>query len=282
MNFTNRDIADYYNQTLVHYQKWWKLNDVLAVHYGMWDKNTKNFSEALINTNNILLQLANVKDDARILDAGCGVGGSSFFLASKKKARVTGITLSEKQIDFANNKRDILGLHSLVDFKLEDYTNTSFEHATFDLVWAIESITSAPDKMKFAKEAYRVLKPGGKLIIADYFKVPEKVEDPHNWIEKWQNCWSLAEILKETKYVDIFTNEGFDLLKSKDVTENIFPTSKIMYKSYLMGALPSKIYNFFHNTSRFAKTHYLSGKYQYKALKAGLWNYKILVFTKEK
>ena len=280
MSFTNRDIADYYNQTLVHYQKWWKLNDVMAVHYGMWDKSTKNFSEALINTNKVLLQLADITDGARILDAGCGVGGSAFFLASEKLAKVTGITLSEKQLDFANKKRDLLGLNSLVDFKLEDYTYTSFDSATFDLVWAIESITSAPDKVNFAKEAFRLLKPGGKLIIADYFKTLEKVEDPYNWMEKWQNCWSLAEIMKERKYIDIFEKESLELLKSEDVTESIYPTSKIMYKSYLMGALPSKMYNAFHNTSRFAKTHYLSGKYQFKALKAGLWNYKIIVFKK--
>lgn len=281
MQFTNRDIADYYNQTLVHYKKWWKLDDVLSVHYGMWDENTTNFSEALTNTNRVLTKIAGVNEAARILDAGCGVGGSSFFLAREKNAQVTGITLSEKQLDYAKTKNDELGLNSFVDFKLEDYTKTSFNSQTFDLIWAIESLTSAPDKSKFAKEAFRILKPGGKLIIADYFKTPNAKADPHRWLEKWQNCWSLAEIQKEKPYTVLFEQEKFKLIKNLDVTKNILPTAKIMYRSYLMGAIPSMVYNAFHNTSRFAKTHYLSGKYQYKALKTGLWEYRVLLFEKE-
>ncbi len=281
MSFTNRDIADYYNQTLNHYQKWWNLDDVLAVHYGMWEDNTSNFKEALLNTNKTLMDIAEVQNDERILDAGCGVGGSAFYLAREKEARVTGITLSEKQIDFANEKRKKLNLETLVDFKLEDYSETSFEAGKFDLIWAIESITSAPDKGKLAAEAIRILKPGGRLIIADYFKSPDNKIDKNQWMKKWQDCWSLAEIILESDYIDIFTEKGLRLVKNIDVTKNIYPSSKRMYRSYLLGALPSMIYNTFHNTSRFAKTHYLSGKYQYKALKEGLWNYRILLFTKE-
>lgn len=280
MNFTNRDIADYYNQTLVHYKKWWKLNDVLAVHYGFWDESTSNFAEALVNTNQTLMKIAGISEGDRILDAGCGVGGSAIFLAKEKNTKVTGITLSEKQLEFANKKKEELNLQSLVEFKLEDYTATSFKSSTFDVIWAIESLTSAPDKSKFAKEAHRLLKPGGKLIIADYFKTSIEKQDPHGWMEKWQNCWSLSEIIREDAYLAIFHQEKFKLLKNLDVTKKISPTAKIMYRSYLLGAIPSIVYNAFHNTSRFAKTHYLSGKYQYKALKEGLWEYRVLLFEK--
>jgi len=279
--FSNRDIADYYNQTLVHYKKWWKLDAALSVHYGMWDENTRNLAEALVNTNRILTELAGINSGERILDAGCGVGGSAFFLAREKKARVSGITLSEKQIEYARQKNEELGFTSLVDFKLEDYTNTSFKSSTFDLIWAIESLTSAPDKKRFATEAFRILKPNGKLIIADYFKNSKAIEDKENMLTKWQNCWSLAEIQKEKPYIALFEQEKFKLIKNQDVTKNIYPTAKIMYRSYLLGAFPSMIYNTFHNTSRFAKTHYLSGKYQYKALRKKLWNYRLLLFEKQ-
>ena len=281
MNRHSKNIADYYDQTLNHYQKWWKLNQSLAVHYGLWDDNTRNLQEALVNTNRFMMELADIQPHERILDAGCGVGGSAFYLAKQRNAKVSGITLSERQFEYARQKNEELKLTHLVDFGLEDYTNTSFPGHTFNTIWAIESLTSLIDKKSFVNEAIRVLKPGGKLVIADYFRNDNNKKDPNNWMKKWQDCWSLADIIHEKPYLEIFQNEGFQLIKNVNVTNNIAPSSKIMYRSYLMGAIPSIIYNTFHNTSRYAKTHYLSGKYQYKALKEGLWNYKVLLFTKE-
>ena len=93
--FSNKDIADYYDQTLNHYQQWWHLDQTLAVHYGFWEKDTKSFKDALINTNNYLMRMADVQKGERILDAGCGVGGSAIYLATERDAKVTGISLSK-------------------------------------------------------------------------------------------------------------------------------------------------------------------------------------------
>jgi len=281
MTFSNREIADYYDQTLIHYKKWWKLDESLAVHYGFWNSKTKSFTEALQNTNYYLAETTNIKPGDRILDAGCGVGGSAFFLARQYHAKVTGVTLSEKQLNFSRKKLEDLKLKEYVYFRQEDYGHTTFQDNTFDVIWAIESITSSPDKPQFAKEAYRLLKPDGKLIIADYFSTKIK-RDKFNWLEKWQQCWSMASFLDLDNYVKIFDENGFRLSKSENVTKNIFPSAKRMYRSYLMGALPSILYNSVHNTSRFAKTHYKSGKYQYKALNASLWEYQVLLFERKK
>ncbi|MDP2723326.1 MAG: methyltransferase domain-containing protein [Bacteroidales bacterium] len=277
--FTNRDIADYYNQTQPHYQLWWKLEKALAVHYGIWYPETSNFVEALQNTNKAMLQLAGDFKSPRILDAGCGVGGSSFFLAKMIDARVTGITLSEKQLTFALEQMANSPLHKLVDFKLEDYAQTSFPDQTFDVVWAIESITSAQDKAKFANEANRILKPGGVLVMADYFRIPEKT-DKYNWLEKWRQTWSLAPIITLGEFKIILENEGLKFDKAQDFTREITPTSRRMFYASLAAAIPSVLYNTFHDTSKFAKTHYKSGFYQYRALKKGLWRYQLLRFVK--
>ena len=196
---------------------------------------------------------------------------------------MSGITLSEKQFDFAVANAKKLNLDSLLDFKLEDYTRTSFTNSEFDLIWCIESISSTPHKAAFAKEANRLLKPGGKIIIADYFNTSSGKTDTGNFLEKWRKTWSMAPIESMDNYLPLFTNNGFRLEKNLDFTNGIFPTSRRMYKSAILGALPSIAYNISHpKVSRFAKTHYKSGYYQYKALKNGLWEYRILLFEKNK
>ena len=250
---TNQNIANYYNQTLNHYQNWWRLDNNLAVHYGIWDSQTKNFQEALANTNKVLMNFADINEGDQVLDAGCGVGGSAFYLAKQKNARVEGITLSDKQYKYANIKCSKLNLQQLVTFSIQDYNNTNFENNKFDVIWAIESITSAPEKQKFAKEAYRLLKPGGRLIIADYFKSDKIKEDPQSLLEKWQNLWSMAPFLRTTEYGNIFKYCGFELTKSKNVTKNIAPTAKRMYWSYIFGGPFAVIYNIFNNPSSYAR-----------------------------
>ncbi len=273
--FTSRDIADYYNQTLNHYQRWWKLDKVMSVHYGYWDGTTRNFQEALLRLNDVMALMVQMESGYNVLDAGCGVGGSLFYLAGKFGIQGTGITLSEKQLEFAEKFKIKSGYAKSLNFRLEDYCNTSFPDNTFDVIWCIESITSTAEKEKFAKEAYRLLKKQGKLIVADYYKITG-----HQLLEKWRKTWSMAPFVTSEEFEKKILSAGFVLIDKRDITGNIYPTSLRMYRASLLGALPSVIYNLTHNTSRFAKKHYLSGIYQYKALKKELWEYNLHLFEK--
>jgi tocopherol O-methyltransferase len=77
--FTNQDIADYYDQTEIHYRRAWDLEASLAMHYGYWKEDTSSFRESLQHMNEALAHMADIKRDDKVLDAGCGVGGSSIF-----------------------------------------------------------------------------------------------------------------------------------------------------------------------------------------------------------
>ena len=156
--FTPTDIAEYYNTTQNHYERWWGLKNGLSLHYGIWDSGTKGFNAALVNTNRILMELAHVKPSDTVLDAGCGVGGAAFFLNAQKNVAVTGITLSKKQLQLAKDMAQAKQVSHQVNFQLMDYTKTTFADASFDVVWACESVSSATDKSLFIKEAYRILK----------------------------------------------------------------------------------------------------------------------------
>ncbi len=279
--FSSKEVADYYNTTQNHYQKWWKLNKHLSLHYGIHEDGIRSFEESLINTNRVLLKLANITASDKVLDAGCGVGGAALYIAKKKDASVTGITLSKKQVELAGQSAAAKGLSNKVNFLLMDYTQTSFPDESFDVVWACESVSSVADKNLFIKEAFRVLKKGGRLILSDFFKTAQNQTDKHRWVKKWGETWGISNFDTLDLFTEKLYRHGFQKTNSFDYTRKIQKSARRMYYASLMGALPSELYNLTHpRVSRFAKNHYKCGYYQYKALKKNLWKYFVVLAVK--
>ena len=82
--FNNEDIARYYDLSEVHYRRVWDLDQCRSLHYGYWDNSVKNFHDALLNINKVLAEHAAIKGGEKILDSGCGVGGSSLACWGEK------------------------------------------------------------------------------------------------------------------------------------------------------------------------------------------------------
>jgi MPBQ/MSBQ methyltransferase len=108
--------------------------------------------------------------EAKVLDVGCGFGGTSRYLARAlgPKSHVTAITLSPNQVKRAQElaiEQDTPN----VKFMVEDALKLpSFPDNSFDIVWACESGEHMPDKKKYIDQMMRVLKPGGKFVMATW------------------------------------------------------------------------------------------------------------------
>lgn len=275
--FSSKDIATYYDVSEDHYMYFWDLNQSHALHYGYWDATTKNFREALANINNVLSEKANISEGMKVLDAGCGIGGSSIWLAKNKQANVTGITLSAKQAARANAYVKENGLDNKAQFHVRDFTHTNYEDASFDVVWAIESVCHASNKEDFIKEAYRLLKPGGQLIMADFFIVKEGDAEDQREIDAWGHGWAVPFFEKQTIFSELLERNGFTSMQMEDSTQQIVKSAKRLYYAFFPGWLISKIYNLLHkNTTEFSKNNVYTAYYQYKTLKKGLWKYCIV------
>ncbi len=279
---TYRDeIVDYYDNCEVDYRLLWRLDRCLSLHYGYWDETTERVSEALIREIEILSQRAGISADDRVLDAGCGVGGSAIWLANEVKCAVTGITLSAHQVEECCKNAEARGVAENTEFQVADFTATGFDDASYDVVWAIESVCHAENKQDFINEAFRLLKPGGRLILADFFATKDDFNaEEQKLMDDWLSGWSVKSLAYTPDFHSGLQAAGFSDVDYQNATDNVRPSAKELYQYSVAVQKASE-------TATFGRTERQDGNVravycQYPALEEGLWSYGIFLAQKPK
>ncbi len=280
--FSPADIAEYYERTEVHYRRGWDLSHSLAMHYGYWDKKTEGFRHSLHRMNEVLSSFGQLKAGEKVLDAGCGVGGSSIFLAEEIGCEVTGITLSAQQVERAKANALAAGIKERLQFQQADYTATPFADNSFDVIWALESAVHDPEKQGFFSEANRILRPKGRIIMGEYIKMsaPMKPRD-QKLFHRWLDAWAIANLSTLPHLTAVAREHGFDALEIREINLQIRKSSwRMYYGSFFLGVLSAgyRLYN--PKVSFFADNHYKGLRYQYPALRRGLWSYYLISLVK--
>lgn len=274
--FTSADVIDYYHHTESHYRMFWRLDQAMGLHYGLWEDGVRNLAEAIERVNERLADLGAIPHGARVLDAGCGIGGSCFSLARKRDCQCIGITLSDRQVVRAQQLAEQQGLTHRCDFSVMNYCDTSFSDDSFDVVWAIESLGSAPEKAAFFREMRRVLRPGGSLLIADTLKPQPYPISEQPLMQTMLNGWAISDIPALGELQALGQDHGLGPLATEDITANIRPSVQRIYYVALLGKLGTWAYNLFRDATPFSKVHYQTGLAQKKAYDQGLWGYYLV------
>lgn len=276
------NIVDYYDTCESDYRIFWDLNRSMAMHAGFWDHTTYSLSDALIRENEILAQFAKISLGDHVLDAGCGVGGSSFFLAKTCGCRVTGITLSDHQVKVASAYAKKQGLETFVRFEKMDFSHTNFPDASFDVIWGLESICHAEDKRAFVREAYRLLKDGGRLVIADGFasRSDYSVKEFAD-MRRWLNGWQVNYIETREVFFNHLSLNGFSEVDYRNITENIVPSSRRLYWISFPALVFSKLGEWCGVRKKIQTENVRAAYYQYVTLKQKLWEYGIFCAYKK-
>ena len=116
-----------------------------------------------------IAQLAQLQPHHKILDVGCGLGGSARYIANEYGCSVVGIDLTDEYVDVAKKLTEFVKLSDKVSFKQGSAVELPFPSENFDIVWTEHTQMNIADKEKFYGEISRVLKPKGKLVFHDVF-----------------------------------------------------------------------------------------------------------------
>tara|TARA_Y100000991_G_scaffold42076_1_gene29668 strand:- start:124 stop:1050 length:927 start_codon:yes stop_codon:yes gene_type:complete len=181
------------------------------IHLGFYPSDKKNldFRKAKVQFVHELVMwsgLDKLPKGSRILDVGCGIGGSSRILARHYGFNVTGITISPAQVKRA---RELTSTGLNCNFQVMDALDLKFEDGSFDAIWSVEAGAHMNDKKKFADEMLRTLRPGGYLALADWNSRDLRIKPP-SFFEKFV----LKQLLEQWVHPDFISiNEFGEILR---------------------------------------------------------------------
>ncbi|KAL6772393.1 VTE4 [Auxenochlorella protothecoides x Auxenochlorella symbiontica] len=160
-------IAKLYDESSGLWESMWGEH----LHHGYYgaEEGTKSNAQAQIDMVDNVLDWAGVQSVKKVVDVGCGLGGSSRHILDRYPgSEARGITLSPVQADRANVMTREAGLGDRAEFQVADALSQPFPDGSFDLVWSLESGEHMPEKETFVRELARVALPGGRIIIVTW------------------------------------------------------------------------------------------------------------------
>jgi arsenite methyltransferase len=183
------------------------------------------------------IALANLREGDVVLDLGSGAGFDCFLAARKvgESGRVIGVDMTQEMIDKAEELAKKYGFKN-VEFRLGDIEKLPVDNGAVDVVISNCVINLAADKLKVFKEAFRVLKPDGKMYVSDIVLLEELTEDQRNDDELIAGCVGGA-LLKED-YLKLICDAGFKY----NILDEDLDISKRQYQGINLESLKVECY----------------------------------------
>ena len=227
--FTERDVEQFFDGTTQNYLSFWDSEGVLHTGY-FADGNTHDYQAAAEHTSQMLGDETHLDATSRVLDVGCGCGNFVFALARRFTCRAEGLDLSQERINFAQRRRaEERGPHaSLVSFTHGSATQLPYEAASFTHVVSQDALCLVPDKAQSHVEMFRVLEPGGRLVLSDFLQPKLEVSPrarKHVYDRvRWNSGFSLVG------YQQALERVGFRIRLARELSPHLKRTYQVLGK----------------------------------------------------
>ena len=219
------ELIDFYNQATEDYKFWSKD---FNMHFGYYIPFKTNIfkRDSMLNemNNQVIKRLKLNPNKSSLVDLGCGMGGTMRYALKKyKNLSAFGVTLS----DFQVQKGNALLKNQNGTILKENYNNTSFPSNSFNAALAIESFCHSGHDKASLQEAYRILKPNGKLVIADAFLKKQESKLCYGGYYAYKNLcnhWNLEKLETINNMAKNLKSQGFKNIKIEDVSFRVAPS----------------------------------------------------------
>lgn len=225
-----KQIAHYYDANTRKFLRFGGAGNTGAIHRAIWAPGIIDREDAFLFLNRLVSNavkplITTNPQDTHLIDLGCGVGGTATFIARELGIRVTGISVSELQIEIARARAKDSSQFEQVQFIAADF-NTLPQLGQIDALCAIESFVHARDPHAFFSQAASMLKEKGRLIVCDDFlgeNVPDKAMRS---VTKFKDGWQLNSLLTVKEIERVAEHCGFRLIESHPLSQYLrgFPT----------------------------------------------------------
>jgi tocopherol O-methyltransferase len=241
----NQRIQEFYDASSGLWEQTWGEH-MHHGYYGVDGTQKKERRQAQIDLIEELLRWADIQQAENILDVGCGIGGSTLYLADKYQATATGITLSPVQANRATQRAQTAGLAPTANtspsaqFLVADALNMPFADHSFDFIWSLESGEHMPTKEKFLQECYRVLKPGGKFLFVTWCHRPTDQQpltaDEQKHLEDIYRVYCLPYVVSLPEYEAMARSLSFQAIRTADWSTAVAPFWDVVIDSAITPA----------------------------------------------
>ncbi|ANW17646.1 SAM-dependent methyltransferase [Streptomyces clavuligerus] len=222
------------------------------IHVGYWDSaaDDRSLNQATDRLTDLVAERLAAAPGHRLLDVGCGTGRPALRIARATGAQVSGVSVSDQDIELARTRAEAAALADRVDFRYADARALPFAAESFDGAWAIESMMHIGDRTAALTEIARTLRPGSPLVITDVLVRSPVTGEAAEIVRRTSRAFQSPALPEPEELRTALDRAGLEVVEFTDIGEHVRRTYQAFADAFadVAPSADDPHYEFFNST----------------------------------